>query len=228
MVYSIGMQFIPLSANRGAYLFGLELHKELQEGQRVLWLVAGGSNIPITFQAMQQLPDKVTPHLTIMPTDERYGPPGHPNSNVQQLLNLGFTPKQATFYTILDGSSLEDTVTKYNARLLQALDTNDKVIGQLGVGIDGHIAGILPNSPALKAETLVAGYQGPDYTRITLTLPALRNLDVAYVFAYGHEKRAALDRLCDGDFRIEDQPAQVLRELAEVYVYNDLLEERNA
>ena len=222
------MQFIPLTANRGAYLFGLELHKELQEGQRVLWFIAGGSNIPVTMQAMQQLPDESTEHLTIIPVDERYGPPGHPNSNIQQLLNLGFSPKRATFFNPLDGSPLEDTVARYDETLQQALHTTDKVIGQLGVGVDGHIAGILPHSPAIASEALVAGYQGPDYTRITLTFLALRQIDVAYVFAYGREKRAAMDRLCDGDYPIADQPAQVLRDLSEVYIYNDLLEERNA
>jgi len=80
----------------------------------------------------------------------------------------------------------------------------------------------------LQSKALVAGYQAPDYMRITLTFLALQQIDVAYVFAYGREKRAVLDRLCDGDYRIEDQPAQILRDLSEVYIYNDLLEERNA
>ena len=228
MVYSNDMQFIPLTANRGAYLFGLELHKELQEGQRVLWLISGGSNIPVTLQAMQQLPEEATERLMIVPVDERYGPPGHPASNVQQLLDQGFTAKRANFFTPLDGSPLEDTVARYGEALQQAFHTTDKVIGQLGIGADGHIAGILPQSPALQSKALVAGYQAADYTRITLTFLALRQIDAAYVFAYGREKRAALDRLCDGDYHIEDQPAQILRDLSEVYIYNDLLEERNA
>lgn len=217
-----------LNAKGGARALELRLRQELQSGRRVLWLVAGGSNIPITCQIMQQLPDALSELLTIIPTDERYGQPGHPDSNVQQLMNLGFAPKQAVFYTPLDGSSLDNTIARYNATLLQALSGTDRAIGQLGIGADGHIAGILPHTPALKAEAMVTGYRAPDYTRVTITLAALRRLDAAYVFAYGDEKRAALERLRGGDLNVEDQPAQGLRDIAEVYIYNDLLEERSA
>lgn len=222
------MQFLPVTAGKGAYLFGLQLRKRLEEGARVLWLVSGGSNIPLTVRIMDELPEHLTSHLTIMPIDERYGPEGHENSNVKQLYDAGFTPKQAVFYAPLDGSSIDDTVAHYSKALQVARDNTDRVIAQIGMGADGHIAGILPGSPALTAATLVTAYQGPDFMRLTLTLPALRQIDEAYLFAYGRHKRAALDKLCDGDIDIDEQPAQLLRELKEVYIYNDQLEERNA
>lgn len=222
------MQFFQMTASKGAYLFGLELKKQLEEGKRVLWLISGGSNIPITVQVMHELPAKLTRHLTILPIDERYGPEGHKDSNIKQLYDAGFNPKHAIVFAPLDGSSLETTVSNYEKAFEIAIDNADVAIAQIGMGTDGHIAGILPNSPALKAETLVTSYQGPDFTRMTLTLPALRRINQAYLFAYGRPKRAALDRLCDGDYPMDDQPAQVLRELREVTIYNDQLEDRNA
>ena len=222
------MQFFQMTANKGAYLFGLELKKQLEEGKQVLWLVSGGSNIPLSVEVMNMLPAKLTGQLTVIPIDERYGPAGHKDSNMQQLRDAGFAPKKATVFSPLADVSLDETVVRYTQALEAALHKVDLVMAQIGMGPDGHIAGILPNSPALKAETLVTAYQGPDYMRLTMTLPALRHINQAYLFAYGKPKRAALDRLCDGDYPIDDQPAQVLRDLREVYVYNDQLEDRNA
>lgn len=222
------MQFFQMTANKGAYLFGLELKKQLEEGKRILWLISGGSNIPLTVQVMNELPVKLTNQLTIIPIDERYGPVGHKDSNVKQLYDAGFDPKQATFVSPLANLNIDDTIIRYTQALENALNNTSLVIAQIGMGTDGHIAGILPNSPALKAETLVTAYQGPDFMRLTMTLPSLRRINQAYLFAYGRPKRAALDRLCDGDYPIDDQPAQVLRELREVTVYNDQLEDRNA
>lgn len=222
------MQFFPMSAEKGAYLFGLELQKHLQEGAQVLWLVSGGSNIPLEVGIMNSLPDDLTVHLTIMPIDERYGPEGHPNSNVKQLYDAGFYSKRAVFYAPLDSRPLEETVANYARAVQVALDNTTRVIAQMGMGADGHVAGVLPGSPALTDPNLVTAYQGPDYMRLTLSMTALRQVDEVYMFAYGHEKRAALDKLCDDFTSIEEQPAQVLRELKEVYIYNDQLEERNA
>lgn len=222
------MQFFQMTATKGAYLFGLELRKQLEEGKKVLWLFSGGSNIPLTVQVMNELPDKLTSQLTIIPIDERYGPMGHKDSNSKQLDDAGFKPKQATVFAPLNNSGIDDTVIRYTQALEAAFTQADLVVAQLGMGADGHIAGILPHSPALTAETLVTAYQGPDFMRLTMTLPSLRKIDQAYLFAYGKPKRAALDRLCDGDYPMDDQPAQVLRELREVYVYNDQLEDRNA
>jgi 6-phosphogluconolactonase/glucosamine-6-phosphate isomerase/deaminase len=222
------MQFFQMTASKGAYLLSLNLKKQLEEGKRVLWIVSGGSNIPLTIEVINELPAKLTRRLTMLPVDERYGPEGHKDSNIKQLYDAGFNPKYAVLFAPLDGSSLDETVRNYEKAAAIAFGHTDMAIAQLGMGTDGHIAGILPDSPALKAESLVTAYQGPDYMRITMTFAALRRIHQAYLFAYGRPKRAALDRLCDGDYPINDQPAQVLRELREVTVYNDQLEDRNA
>ena len=217
------MRFIRSSADEGAAALAARLKGELAAGKRVLWLFSGGSNLPLAAQISRELPDDLTAQLTVLPADERYGLPGHKNSNVKQLLGAGFQRKNATLLPVLDGSDINLTTDHYETALQMALAESSACIAQIGMGADGHIAGILPHSPAVDGKDLVAAYTGPDYERITLTFVALARVTAAYLFAYGDAKRPALQDLRDKSLPLADQPAQFLKQLAEVYVYNDQL-----
>lgn len=201
------------------------LDKELANGKRVLWLVSGGSNIKASVKVMSGLPSERTANLTIMLGDERYGEVGHPNSNWAQLLQAGFNPGKATAYPVLqEDLSFEGTIDRFNKLANRAFAENDIVLAQLGIGADGHIAGILPDSEAAHEDTeLVKGYSGGQHQRITLTFPALLKVDASYTFAYGESKHQALVNLQQGTLDIINQPSQILRELPEAYIYNDQL-----
>lgn len=203
------------------------LASELSEGKRVLWLVSGGSNIGASVAIMGKLTEELSKNLTIGLIDERYGPVSHADSNWLQLMNAGFEPGSAKFIPVLqDGLDLEATAKAYNEELAKALAENDVVIAQLGVGSDGHIAGILPNSPAAIEQTaLVIGYDGEQYQRITTTPAAFWHFDVAYAFAFGDNKHQAIASLQTKKIPIREQPAQVLKELPEAYIYSDQLQE---
>jgi 6-phosphogluconolactonase/glucosamine-6-phosphate isomerase/deaminase len=193
----------------------------------VLWLVPGGSNIPISVDVMQSLPEKLQTNLVIALTDERYGAPNHPDSNWLQLTEAGFKPGRAAVITPLssDPLPLAQAIARYEKNLAQAFQKAGVIIGQFGIGADGHIAGILPGSSAVKDTNLVASYEAPDFTRITLTPTALAHLQAAYVFAYGEAKEPALSQLRDENLSITEQPSQILKQLPEVYIYNDQLED---
>ena len=164
-------------------------------------------------------------NLTLMLSDERYGASSHPDSNARQLESAGFNPKEATFIPVLINEPLRITIDRYTQLVTQQFTKNEIIIGQLGIGTDGHTAGILPNSPATKvSDVLVAGYKGKDFCRITLTFPALRQLNSAFVFAYGASKKTALQQLKDETLALETQPAQILKAIPETYIYNDELE----
>jgi 6-phosphogluconolactonase/glucosamine-6-phosphate isomerase/deaminase len=77
----------------------------------------------------------------------------------------------------------------------------------------------------VKASGWVVGYETPHYTRMTMTFDALRRIDVAYYMAFGDDKHDALQRLRDEDLDLEEQPAQILKEVKEAYVYNDQIGE---
>jgi hypothetical protein len=48
-------------------------------------------------------------------------------------------------------------------------------------------------------------------------------LTAAYVFAFGDAKREALQQLRDESLSLDDQPAQIIKQLPEAYVYSDQL-----
>lgn len=207
-----------------AHAVSTRLTKELKAGKHVLWLVPGGSNIHPAAAAMSLLPEALTERLAILLTDERYGTPGHKDSNYKQLHDAGFDRKQATFMPVLvEGLSLQGTVHHYEEVVERALAHADTVLGQFGIGADGHIAGILPHSPASTSAGLVAGYEAPPYQRITLTFEALAQLSTAYAFVFGKDKLAALTLLQAEELPLQEQPAQILRHLPEAYIYNDQL-----
>ncbi len=160
-----------------------------------------------------------------MQVDERYGKPGHPDSNWQRLLEAGFAAHGAVCLPILTGASFDASVGDYAQALAAALDSSDLRIGMFGIGTDGHTAGMLPGSLAAQETTATGvGYQSPDFLRITMTAPAIAELDVAIVYAIGIEKHSALDNL-QRDLPVSQQPAQALKNVATALVYNDYMGE---
>lgn len=219
------MQFYRGDKSIGAKQLSNQVGQSLDQGKKVLWLVSGGSNIPIAVEVMTALYSHSLENLTIMLSDERYGAIGHPDSNSQQLESAGFKPKGAAFIPVLINKPLSATTAHYTSVVAKELKQNQVIIGQLGIGADGHIAGILPNSPAADvSDALVIGYTAKDFGRITLTFPALRHLNSAFVFAYGADKQTTLAQLKDEEISIKTQPAQILKAIQQTYIYNDELE----
>jgi 6-phosphogluconolactonase len=90
----------------------------------------------------------------------------------------------------------------------------------LGLGEDGHIASLFPNSPAL-AETRrwvvpVTGQGAVE--RVTLTYPALASSAATVLLVAGERKRAALSRLFAGNPAL---PATQLRPAGEFWLFAD-------
>lgn len=196
---------------------------ELSSGKHVLWLTSGGSNVDAAVNIMHQIPEDLSANLSVMPVDERYGTPGHADSNWRKLSDSGFQSKKARLIPALkDGLDFKQNITHYNELAQQAFSEHEVVIGQLGIGADGHIAGILPGSPACdESKELITGYSAPPFKRMTLTFPGLKKIDAAYVLAFGDNKLEPLNRLKSETVPINEQPAQILKSIGETYVYND-------
>lgn len=209
-------------AKIGATKLSGRLVQEFQNGKQVLWLVCGGSSIPLEVLAMAAIPPELQKNLTIALTDERYGEFGHPDSNWRQLDEAGFQAGEATIIpTLVPNLPLGQTCDTYEHNIAKAFAKADVVIAQFGIGADGHIAGILPDSPALTEDKLVEGYEAGNFTRVTLTPPALRQISTAFAFVYGDSKLEALQNLRDQNLPLAKEPAQILKSLPEAYVYND-------
>lgn len=200
----------------------LSLNVALAKKETVLWLVPGGSNITVASAIMSGLRKENLKQLTIALTDERYGLSGHKDSNYFQLHEAGFDTHGATFHDLLQGASFADTISE-GAKAMETVFSQTKtIIGFFGMGPDGHIAGILPGSPAAVNEKVwMTGYDGGQFQRFTLTPFALSHVQQAFVGTFGAEKRVALTTLHDKIVPIAEQPAQILRHIPEVFIYNN-------
>ncbi len=206
-----------------------QLQRSLASDKPVLWLVSGGSAVAAQVTVMQQLsqsvPDTLA-NLTILPVDERYGPAGHADSNSEQMRRAGFAPEPATWVDVLgEGGTLSETLEHYETLVEDSFARAKTVVATLGLGADGHTAGVLPDSPAvLDSTATVIGYNWSDFERMTLGLAQLQQIDQAFVLAYGDTKCSALQRLHDNQDLLSSLPAKVLYDIPSVTVYNDCLE----
>ena len=160
-----------------------------------------------------------------MLTDERYGSVGHRDSNWQQLLDKGFILPQAKLIPVLFGDDKKNTVEKFNQNLIKEFKKAEYKIGLFGVGVDGHTAGILPESEAILSLNLACGYDIPTFSRITITPKAKEKLDEVVVWAQGKDKWSVIKNL-NKNSDIIKQPAQILKRVPLLTIFTDYLGRR--
>ncbi len=218
------MKFIPGDASRAAALLSSRIISELRAGKSVLWLVPGGSNIPIAVTALSLIKKSCRNHLSrlfVMLTDERFGPVGHTDSNWKELEEKGFEFSCVQAIPVLRGLDPQETARSFEENFKRMSGDVDSIVGQFGIGDDCHIAGVLPLTEAVSSKKFVIAYDTPKFYRVTLTLEALKNLDVAYAFVFGESKSAALKILKDSTSLRADAPATVLLGMKETYLVTD-------
>lgn len=208
-----------------ANLVAVSILNQLQLGKHVLFFVTGGSSILVAVKVADILREhpkqNLTQNLIIMMTDERYGPIGHLDSNWQQLIEKGFNLQQAKQMPILTGDNRDITTEKFNATLKQELAAADYRISLFGIGKDGHIAGILPESPALSSEDFAFGYDTSTFSRITITPKVIEKLDEIVVWVQGEEKWGIIENLKEKNIDITKQPAQILKKVPLLTIFTD-------
>jgi 6-phosphogluconolactonase/glucosamine-6-phosphate isomerase/deaminase len=192
---------------------------ELLAGNRVLWLLSGGSSLTIATAAAAKLRDIDHQRLYVTLTDERYGPVGHPDENWQQLLASGFELPQAHLYRPLTGESFADTVAHFNHWLESAVAAVEYTIGIFGIGPDGHTAGIKPHAPAIMSNHMADGYEAEDFTRLTITPHVIEECNEIVIQASGADKQTMLEQWLATDQPFGDQPAQALKHVANATLY---------
>jgi 6-phosphogluconolactonase/glucosamine-6-phosphate isomerase/deaminase len=218
---------------QGIEAMATRISDALNAGRKVLWLVCGGSNISVAAKAMERIRVRTVAEamslLTVGLTDERYGSVGHKDSNWQQLVDMHANLAKVSLMPVLIGKSLEATVDEYaknfEMKVKSLRAANGIVVAMFGIGADGHIAGILPNTEAAESEQLVAGYKAGPYIRITLTFKALEMIDTAYAFVFSGgstTKEITMQKLVHEDADLDEQPAQILKKLGEAVLYTDL------
>lgn len=184
--------------------------------------MSGGSAINLAVKTARLLDASRTQNLTVGLVDERYGPAGHRDSNWQQLKKAGFKMDKVRPMPVLNGLGPEVSAAEYNNFIRSILDQGYFILGLLGMGADGHTAGILPGSPAVSSSKFVDYYTASDFARITLTAKGLSVIHKAVVYAEGEAKKGALEDLTRS-LPPAKQPAQLLKAIADVDVYNNVI-----
>lgn len=222
MTSAANITFIrPKSIGHSAEFIYKKIAGQLDAGKKVLWLLSGGSAISLAVETAKLLQNN--PHLNnliVTLADERWGTPGHPDSNWEQIQKAGFELREAILQPVLDGGNLGQTLKTYTELLQKDLQETDYKIAIAGIGPDGHTFGIKPGSPAVGSKDLSVGFKWNDYSRLTPTAEFIRQLDEVIVYAFGAEKRSQLEDL-EKDLPLNDQPAQALKLVNKVTVLND-------
>ena len=196
---------------------------ELLETRSITWLVSGGSNINTQVQTLHMIAthERIS-QLTILLIDERFGPIGHQDSNWQQLGEAGFIvegPQYIAPFTTQE-TTLDTAAQRYENIINKQLN-DSYCFAQLGMGDDGHVSGILPNSLAVHTnDRLVIGYDQTPYQRLTTTFKALQRLDEVALVAYGETKWPQLAKL-DQEINPVEQPVQIIKDIPQVTIYTD-------
>lgn len=155
--------------------------------------------------------------------DERHVPPDHPDSNYRMAceeLRLNGTVPAAQVHRIpAEDPDPWRAALSYERSLLEFFHLGagqwprfDLVL--LGLGADGHLASLFPESPALREyERLAIADWRADRAayRITLTAPVFNAAASILFLVSGTEKAQVLQKTLEGAYHPEGCPAQLIR-----------------
>lgn len=160
--------------------------------------------------------------------DERFGEKLHRNSNELMIKSTGLLEyldeQNVRFYGILEDKEIEGTTKDYDEALRFVFKYFPKSVGILGLGGDGHTAGIpsgIKNheSRIMGSEnivrrmmedqsSLVSHYELEGYgQRITMNFNAIGVMDLIIILVLGQKKREAL-KMMFAEGSVEDIPAR--------------------
>lgn len=196
------------------------INKKLEEGKRVLFMITGGSSIPMEVLVAKKIKENFAGGLTVFLSDERFGPVGHADSNWFKLEAAGFEIKGAKLIPTLTGEKIEKDTENLKNILENELNKVDYKIGIFGVGVDSHTAGILPHTEALKSEDIVCTYKTDLFDRITITPKMIEMFDEAILCAMGEIKWEALEKFTK-DAPLESEPVQILKKVPLLTIFTD-------
>lgn len=166
-------------------------------------LFLSGGSTPKTLYEVLAKEKKLNAGAVAM-VDERYMPNGQLGTNEFMIRQTGLTQylekTKTRFYPILEDKEMGETAKDYDETVRYLFNYFQKSIAILGVGTDGHTAGLPAGVQSLEfrvqSETeLVTGFDnfpGDFKERITLTFLGLSKLDQIIVMVFGKEKKKAL------------------------------------
>ncbi len=132
--------------------------------------------------------------------DERFVPAADPQRNEKQardalLDHVGVDPARVHAMAASDGEFGDDVDAAAAAYTRALTDRGGFDVLMLGLGPEGHVASVFPDSPAVydtRAVVAVRNCPKPPPTRISLTLPTIRTAAEVWVLTDGESKAGAV------------------------------------
>lgn len=208
------------NAKKGV-LFAKNLLYKLCDRQTVLFL-SGGTTPKALYETLAR--EKKLNVGAAALVDERYAASPKLKNQISNGYMIrrtglaGYVEKQGRFYPVLQkGLSIKDTALQYDRTVGFLLGGFKKSVGILGIGADGHTAGLPAgayNSKLIiqssELVTSIDNFPGEYRERVTLTFPGLSKLDRIIILVFGKEKKKALDLMFGGD-DIYEVPARFFK-----------------
>lgn len=200
-------------AKAAAGRFALEAGKAIQERERFLVALSGGSTPKRMFGLLREM-DLDWSRIHVFWSDERFVPSDDPESNEgmarRELLSHVPIPS-ANIHGMFGEGSPEQCSVRYEAILREQGGTLDLTF--LGMGPDGHTASLFPGEALLSERTrLVIPSNSSLGTRqrITFSIPMIARSRCVLLLIAGEDKRDAWQRVERG----EPLPAKLLLDAA--------------
>ncbi len=223
--------------------------------EKILILLSGGSviNLYKKLAGYIRSANIKNDSLVVGQVDERFKPENSKletrNSNKTSKINsqiIGETglwevcnKKSIPYYLVSQEGTLEESAEKYDQTISKLFKEYTYKIAVLGIGEDGHTAGLLPGyEKAWNIDKFVVGYKIDDgqnkamaiscpnifRQRITVTPKTLQDLDQVLVVASGENKKEAIREILDpvNENNINKYPAVLLQKIKEVDLFTDI------
>lgn len=199
-----------LAAEVATALIDAIVSAQRSRGSADIVLTGGGIGIA-TLAAVADHPqrDRIDwAHVDVWWGDERYLPSGDPDRNDTQARTalLDLVPLDPTRVHPMPaaGNDADADARAYADLLLSQATPGLQVpafdVLLLGMGPEGHVASLFPDSPGVHSAASVVGVHGcpkPPPTRISLTLPSIRAAREVWLIASGPTKAEAVARCAD-------------------------------
>lgn len=181
-----------------------DLLYELSDRQTVLFL-SGGRTPKDLYVSLAE--DEMLAAFAIALVDERFGQKMHLDSNEKMIKDTGLLwyakNQHIQFYPVIkeEMGDPEQAANDYDETVRHLLNHSPKSIGILGVGLDGHTAGLpagrqeLQENEKTKFVTAFHDFPGPQKERVSMTFLGLSLLDLLIILVFGEDKKEALQQM---------------------------------